>query len=139
MVMMVVIDEPEGREFGGSVAAPIFKNIARKALPLLGVFLEKEDIVEEEVAETTPPEADVTEAFVTDSKLNDVSPLDMIKVPDFRNLNVSDAILKASKAGLDPFVEGNADTKVIRQYPEPGEVVSFGTVLELEAERPKEE
>ena len=38
LVMTVVIHEPHGASYGGVVAAPVFRNIAAKALPYLGVF-----------------------------------------------------------------------------------------------------
>ncbi len=33
----VVIDEPEGKEYGGKIAAPVFKKIAEKILPQMGI------------------------------------------------------------------------------------------------------
>ena len=38
LVISVVIHEPQGANYGGVVAAPVFRNIAAKALPYLGVF-----------------------------------------------------------------------------------------------------
>jgi cell division protein FtsI (penicillin-binding protein 3) len=38
LVMSVVIHEPHGAIYGGVVAAPVFRNIAARALPYLGVF-----------------------------------------------------------------------------------------------------
>jgi cell division protein FtsI (penicillin-binding protein 3) len=35
LTMLVILDEPEGRRFGGTDAAPIFRRIAEQALPLL--------------------------------------------------------------------------------------------------------
>jgi len=36
--MTVVIHEPHGASYGGVVAAPVFRNIAAKALPYLAFF-----------------------------------------------------------------------------------------------------
>jgi cell division protein FtsI (penicillin-binding protein 3) len=38
LVMTVVIHEPHGAIYGGVVAGPVFRNIAARALPYLGVF-----------------------------------------------------------------------------------------------------
>lgn len=38
LAISVVIHEPQGANYGGVVAAPVFRNIAAKALPYLGVF-----------------------------------------------------------------------------------------------------
>jgi cell division protein FtsI (penicillin-binding protein 3) len=38
LVITVVVHEPQGAIFGGVVAAPVFRNIAAKALPYLGVM-----------------------------------------------------------------------------------------------------
>ncbi len=38
LVISVVVHEPHGADYGGVVAAPVFRNIAAKALPYLGVF-----------------------------------------------------------------------------------------------------
>jgi cell division protein FtsI (penicillin-binding protein 3) len=37
LTMIVMIDEPKGEQFGGRVAAPIFKNIAHKVVAYLGI------------------------------------------------------------------------------------------------------
>jgi len=37
LVIVVVLDEPESSIYGGSTAAPIFRDIASAALPVLGV------------------------------------------------------------------------------------------------------
>lgn len=42
LVMLVVIDEPKGKYYGGTVAAPVFKGIARPVLHYLGVHPETE-------------------------------------------------------------------------------------------------
>ena len=38
LVISVVVHEPQGAIYGGVVAAPVFRNIAAKALPYLGVM-----------------------------------------------------------------------------------------------------
>jgi len=38
LIISVVIHEPQGSIYGGVVSAPVFRNIAEKALPYLGVM-----------------------------------------------------------------------------------------------------
>jgi len=38
LTILVVVERPKKGRFGGVVAAPVFSNIARRALPLLGVW-----------------------------------------------------------------------------------------------------
>ena len=38
ITMLVVVEEPQVYRYGGDVAAPVFKQIAQRALPLLGVW-----------------------------------------------------------------------------------------------------
>ncbi|MDH4247415.1 MAG: penicillin-binding protein 2 [Deltaproteobacteria bacterium] len=38
MTLVVIIDEPKKGRYGGDVAAPVFREISRRALPLLGVW-----------------------------------------------------------------------------------------------------
>ena len=43
LVIIVVVDEPKKSNYGGQVAAPIFRHIAESALPYLGVSTHKEN------------------------------------------------------------------------------------------------
>ena len=42
LTILVLVEEPARGRFGGIVAAPVFRNIAARALPLLGVWPEGE-------------------------------------------------------------------------------------------------
>ena len=42
LTILVLIEEPAQGRYGGVVAAPVFRNIAARALPLLGVWPENE-------------------------------------------------------------------------------------------------
>lgn len=131
-VMMVVIEEPEGREFGGTVAAPVFRNIAKRILPMRGILVEAE---KDDVA--VIPEfhsVDVTGSVVEKKDGVTVGPLDYIKVPSFVKMKVSQAIHLASKSGLDVMIAGESTGNISSQYPEAGAHVPFGTVVTIEIE-----
>ena len=134
-VMMVVIEQPEGREFGGTVAAPVFKKIAERALPIQGIFIEKKeseryvfpDLAETDVTgETVEIEAGSTKGFP--------GAMEYVKVPSFLKDDASKAIQSANRAGLDILFSGNVTGKVVKQYPEPGQHVPFGTVVTIQTE-----
>lgn len=100
--MLVIVDEPKGREqTGGSVAAKAFKRIAERTLEYMGYFDRKVD---------------------PDTK--------RFKLPDFRQktaMQVFD-LLEESKCLFN--IEGSGDI-VGHQYPEPGSQVSDDTVVYL--------
>ncbi len=139
LVMMVVIDEPAGREFGGTVAAPVFREVAKRSLPLLGVYLEKDDGEDKSEKSSIPYENEITAPFLPDQGKPDVSPLDLVKVPSLKGLTISKAIHLANKSGLDIIVAGKGENLITGQYPKAGEMVSFGTVITLETDDKSEE
>jgi len=139
MVMMVVIDEPEGREFGGTVAAPVFRNIAVRSLPLLGVMVEgsASDRKMSEIGEIV--ERDVTSGIINEENKEEITPFSFVKVPDFRKMDPSRVAHTANRIGLNLVVSGSPTGKVTRQYPENGDTVPFGTVVTIETEEDSNE
>jgi len=137
LVISVVVDQPEGREFGGTVGAPVFRNIAKRVLPLMGIYLEKDnekDIIQVPVEEVM----EIPELFENEGDVKDVSPLEMVEVPNLQGLQIRKAIHVASKAGLNIVVAGKGTYKIKSHYPEKGEFVPFGTVITLETEEKAE-
>lgn len=131
-IMMVVVDEPEGREFGGTVAAPVFRNIAKRILPMRGILVESHKENEAVIPEFHSN--DVTGTVVEKKDGSVLSPLDHIKVPDFEKMRIEQAVHLASKAGLDVMIAGDLKGNISSQYPSPGEYVPFGTVVTIEIE-----
>jgi cell division protein FtsI/penicillin-binding protein 2 len=58
VVIQVIIDEPQGPHLGGEVAAPLFKEIALKILPYLGLSPEGERIPKVVLAKESIPKTD---------------------------------------------------------------------------------
>ena len=131
-VIMVVIEEPEGREFGGTVAAPVFRNIAKRILPMKGILVEAEkddiSVIPQMLKE------DVTGSVVEVKEGAVKSPLDHVKVPNLVNMKVRKAVHLANKSGLDIMISGESKGKISSQYPVAGEHVPFGTVVTIEIE-----
>jgi cell division protein FtsI (penicillin-binding protein 3) len=132
MVMMVVIEEPQGREFGGTVAAPVFQAVAKRSLPLLGIFLppEKEKKRKKEVISIG--DDDVTAQILPEeSAKKDALPEGYVVVPNVVGLNLQQATFVAHNAGLDIQFSGESNDIITQQSPKPGDVQLFGTVISL--------
>lgn len=139
-VIMTVIDEPAGREFGGTVAAPLFKRIAERALPIQGIFVDKKESERYVIPDIAA--SDTTGGSVEndpDSPKEPQSSMEYIKVPSFLKNDASKALQAANRAGLDILFSGDVAGKVVKQYPEPGKYVPFGTVITLQTEEPADE
>lgn len=96
---LVIIDEPQGVYYGGTVAGPVMQEVFANALPYLGIkpiYNEKE------------------------MKLSEVQ---TISVPTFEGMTVKDAKAHAHKEGIILIIEGTGEM-VISQFPKAGEVVN---------------
>ena len=96
---LVIIDEPQGVYYGGTVAGPVMQEVLANALPYLGiepVYNEKE------------------------LQLDEVR---MIEVPQFENMPLKEAKGLASKVGITLQVEGNGEL-VKSQFPVSGEMIN---------------
>ncbi|HVE72965.1 MAG TPA: penicillin-binding transpeptidase domain-containing protein [Thermoanaerobaculia bacterium] len=120
--ILVVIDEPRGEHYGGTVAAPAFREIAEGALRYLGVppSLPSRSI------EVQPP---LLAAF--SQPRGNVGPASA--VPDLRGLDARAAIARAVSSGLTVRTVGSG--VVISQEPQPGGALPAhrSVVLRLEA------
>lgn len=112
--ILIVIDEPSGRGFGGTVAAPAFKAVAEQSLPYLGVF-------------PSPSEPDTMNArlsFPLKAESNvsrDPAPalhLGADCVPDFTGLSMRRVLQMAKERDFTVRVEGTG--KAVSQRPSPG-------------------
>ncbi|MBE5961502.1 MAG: PASTA domain-containing protein [Lachnospiraceae bacterium] len=110
VIAIVLIDEPQGIYYGGTIAAPVIKEVFDNILPYLGiepVYSEKE-IIE-----------------------NDIG---TYEIPDLVNMSEEEVkkVLEAYPVG-EVYYSGEGDT-VVEQFPLPGEVVerNSGLILYLE-------
>ncbi len=122
LAILVVIDEPRGEHYGGTVAAPAFREIAEGTLRYLGV----------------PPSLPSRSIHVNEPLLAAFSqPRGLAgpasAVPDLRGLDARAAIARAVSSGLTVRTEGSG--VVISQEPQPGGALPAhrSVVLRLEA------
>lgn len=100
LVMLVVVDEPKGGQYGGTVAAPVFKEIAEAGLRYLGV---PPSIPGRTVGVGAP----LLATFSQRPEARPAAGVARIAVPDFLGLDARAAIANAVAAGLSVRVVGS--------------------------------
>jgi cell division protein FtsI (penicillin-binding protein 3) len=133
VVILVVVDEPKTDVYGGLVAAPAFKEIARAAMPYLGVVPSRPPAEGSSaaVASRAPSVAPAAPAPpVAIPALTDAIARGDVRVPDLAGRAGREAIASLLAASLNPRVEGTG--RVISQVPSPGTWVSKGARVTLQ-------
>jgi cell division protein FtsI (penicillin-binding protein 3) len=151
VVIIVVIDEPAGGYHGGTVAAPVFREIAEQILPDLGIVPDTEvkatpDLVakanqspaaprlreEQQRADAaqkaTLPE--VTQAGHAGEIVYAAASKNGILMPDLRGRSVRDVARTCAQLGLQ--IEARGEGRVWRQNPAPGSEVSTGQTVRVD-------
>ena len=152
VVIIVVIDEPQGAYHGGDVAAPVFREIAEQILPELNVTPDielkpgseviaqayepsprtlQEQQRENELREATLPK-------VTTRNFNGASRQVVFTaatnhaaiMPDLRGQSVRDVARVCAQLGLK--VEARGEGRAVRQSPAAGEEVDSGATVRVE-------
>ena len=133
-LVIVLLDEPEKNQYGGVVAAPIFKNVAlhtmayhgllpesAPAQALLEVEQQKQALTKLETASVqetpAPPDSGVELVDVARGDAQDNL------VPSVVGLNVQKAVETFARKGIVPKINGEG-LLVVRQQPEPGTPLS---------------
>ena len=106
IMTLVIIDEPQGTYYGGTIAGPVMKEVLSNALPYLGV------------------EPNYSES---EQKLEEVQ---KVTVPSFTGMKVKEAKSLAEKQGIAVSIEGEGSL-VANQFPLEGEVVNKTTKIIL--------
>lgn len=106
IMALVIIDEPQGTYYGGTIAGPVMKEVLENALPYLGVepSYSEEELKKEEVQK--------------------------IVTPNFRGLSLSDAKKCAEEAGIGVDIQGEGKV-VVSQFPLAGETINKTTKIIL--------
>jgi cell division protein FtsI (penicillin-binding protein 3) len=108
LAILVVVDEPKGAQYGGTIAAPAFREIAEATLRYLRVM-------------PTIPSRSVgaSEPLLAAFSQKSVPAASGSGVPDLRGLDARAAIARATAAGL--LVRATGSGVVQTQQPSPGE------------------
>jgi cell division protein FtsI (penicillin-binding protein 3) len=150
VVIIVVIDEPGGAYHGGDVAAPIFREVAERILPAMGVMPDielktalpliaqapvnpeaesrqrDEAVRREEERKATLPTV-VSNGGRSGEVIYAAASNRAMVMPDFRGRSVRDVARTCVQLGL--LVEARGEGKVFRQKPAPGSEVSAGQIV----------
>ena len=110
-MLLVLLDEPQDKAYGGLAAAPVFRKIARGTLRHLRAM-----------PENLEPPPGIAAGDLIRVKPKNGKRLKMAEgvsgVPDFLGLSMREAITKARDMKLQVEIQGNG--YVVRQSPTPG-------------------
>jgi cell division protein FtsI (penicillin-binding protein 3) len=112
LVILVMIDEPKGRRYGGIVAGPVFREVGAWALNHLRINPQ----IRLARMEERPERRDLKRL-----KLNQESEVSIENIgllPDFRGQNMRDVLKGGNGLGLEVVLEGTG--LAVRQAPRPG-------------------
>ncbi|WIG98986.1 penicillin-binding protein [Myxococcus sp. SDU36] len=137
-VILVVVDEPKTDVYGGTVAAPAFKEIATAAMAHLAVPPSRTVAPEVAVAAVSPAPAaakpgakasGVARTALADAVTETPEP-GTVRVPDLQGAVGREAVVKLLAAALEPQVLGSG--RVVSQTPPAGSLVEKGARVTLE-------
>lgn len=109
VMALVLIDEPQGVYYGGTVAGPVMQELLRNILPYLGIEPQYSEKEAEEAAKA------------------------VTTVPDLLGMTLGEAKNALFQAGLSAQTETEGET-ITRQTPPAGELVNKGTKVILSLE-----
>jgi cell division protein FtsI (penicillin-binding protein 3) len=132
LVLLVVVDEPQGNTYGGVVAAPIFKAIMEKALPYLQVVPKGTMIVKNELNSAPLKEVSETQPIIDGVRVGKGTRT--VVMPDLTGLSMRNALSRMEGRGIIIKVSGNG--KVVEQTPRPGTVIEKGDICYLKFKSP---
>ena len=132
LALLVVIDEPQGGNYGGVVAAPIFRAIMEKVLPYLHVVPKGTMVVKNGLNSTSQKEASEALPLIDGIKVGKGA--EAVVMPDLKGLSMRNALSRIEGRGLIIKVSGNG--KVVEQTPRPGTVVEKGDICFLKFRSP---
>jgi cell division protein FtsI (penicillin-binding protein 3) len=127
IVLLVVIDEPQGANTGGLVAAPLFKAIMEKVLPYLNAHPKGTLMVKNAVDFSSRKEVSETEPVIERVKVG--KGIEKVVMPDLTGLPMRKALIRIEGKGLIIKFSGNG--RVMEQIPKPGTMIEKGDICYL--------
>ena len=132
MVLLVVVDEPQGANYGGVVAAPAFRTIMEKTLPYLNAHPEGTVIVENSAVPFSIQEISETRSEIETLQVRKEEGKEVM--PDLTGLPMRSALSQIEGKGLIIKVSGNG--RVIEQIPRAGAMIEKGDFCYLKFQSP---
>ncbi len=117
LVVLVVLDEPQGKTYGGLVAAPVFSRIASQALRYLKVAPTEDSFQSPlppivEMAALEEPEPEPAEGDAAG-----------MRMPNFSGMSYRQVLETMARTGINVRLDGTG--RVVRQSPPAGRAVKF--------------
>jgi cell division protein FtsI (penicillin-binding protein 3) len=131
IAILVALDEPKGKPYGGLVAAPVFSDIGGWVMNHLNVIPSYTRTIEEH--ERTDRNTHAFRLIHTEEIApysHDIPGL----VPDVKGLGVREVLNKAKRFGLQVIVKGSG--RAVKQSPGPGSSLTKGRLLIVTFEPP---
>ncbi|MFQ5900014.1 MAG: penicillin-binding protein [Thermodesulfobacteriota bacterium] len=121
--ILVAIDEPQETFYGGQVAAPLFRDIVRQALPYLGILPDSKDVDIYEANEIRHdmPIVERVNTGVREDKY--------LTVPDFRGKSLRQVLREAKSLSVRLETKGNG--RAVSQWPDAGTKVSLDVGMKV--------
>lgn len=139
LVIAVTLDSPRVEHAGGSVAAPVFREVAQTGLRLLGVLPERRKKTDLAELAHAPDPARAAHAILLRNRgeprgVQDVGQGEkpkpgQIRLPDWTGRPMKSTLKEASDLGIVTHVTGSG--LLAEQIPGPGAVVDKGALIEL--------
>lgn len=146
VICFILINAPQVGQYGGLVAAPIFREVAKRMIetnlslvPNKKKIERKQNLIDQLVADikTAPKTKSVSFLNVGDKSLTNISTRKIYNenptsMPNLINQSMRDAIARLNEIGMQYKVIGTG--KVVWQNLEPGSNIIPGTVCQLKCE-----
>jgi len=132
MVLLVVVDEPQGANYGGVVAAPAFRTMMEKTLPYLNAHPKGTLIVENSADLFSIQEVSGTRSEIETLQVRKGGGKEVM--PDLTGLPMRSALSHIEGKGLIIKVSGNG--RVIEQIPRAGAMIEKGDICYLKFQSP---
>jgi len=118
LVISVTVDEPEGKAYGGLVAAPVFAKIAGQSLSHLNILPKGSPTEIAAVPVESEPLPDLAPL------LPDTPPAEGLVMPDFRGQSYRQVMQVMQRQKLNLKLSGSG--QVVEQSPAPGKPIRYG-------------
>jgi cell division protein FtsI (penicillin-binding protein 3) len=118
LVILVTLDEPQGKTYGGVVAAPVFSRVASQALRYL-------DIPPDQAVQlATLPDAEPEELPLIETVIPELAG-DGLQMPDLRGMSYRQVLQTMQRKGLNLNLSGSG--RVVEQSPRPGRRIRYNS------------
>lgn len=135
IVVLVALDEPEGKAYGGLLAAPVFSRIVEQSMQYLHVPATRSVVAKEDAPQVEAPiEIPHVPVLVSEQVGRVVGARVM---PDCRGLTARQILELMENSGLNIKIIGEG--RVVKQSPRPGSAISAKVAIWVRLQSPEQE